>query len=241
MGAPNFARPQNASKYFVVLTNTETEYKQCEDCLHRHYDYEHDLKTLVNCENDCDNPEFTTETETRTPDTFDYENLKENLGDSIAENGGEALDEVLDHDRNYNKQAIGAFSEDKNFGDINAEIKLIAYIQSAYYEGATLDYQIQVYNGGEMVEIYDEGRPWEKCTIEDVVEDLFETKYGEHDYSDMNRGLRTIQAKNAVKWLEQQKEEIGKQIETIFETYTEHKLQCKGVFSNGEAIYETAN
>lgn len=31
MGTSNFARPENASKYFVVLTNNEEKFVKCEE------------------------------------------------------------------------------------------------------------------------------------------------------------------------------------------------------------------
>ena len=92
-----------------------------------------------------------------------------------------------------------------------------------------------VYNGYEDIEIEDSPH-WE-CTVEDVLQDLFETKYSSHDYSDMNKGLRIIQSKNAEKFCEIAISKLSEQLEKIFETYSQHKLQCDGVFSNGEAIY----
>lgn len=204
MATPNFARPQNASKYFVVLTSYQDE-----------------------------------ETgETVYPSDWAYDDLKENIGTEIESIGGNSLDEAIGHDINYHRQAIGSLSSDKYFGDINVELEIKIVVQSAYYEGATLDYLISIYNGGEMIEVED---GYYKTTVEDIVEDLFETKYNDHDYSTMNKGMRMIQSKNAVSWLNSEIEKLSKQIETILETYSEHKLNCAGVFSNGEAVYTKAS
>jgi hypothetical protein len=231
MGAPNFARPSNASNYFVVLTKSETKYKECDECNHRHYEWEYDLEKLTECENECENPTFSEDTETTAPDEFEYQDLKDNIGNSIAEIGGDVLDESFDNDRNYHRQSVGKLQEDKYYGDIEVNIRLTAVIQSAYYEGATLDYIIEIDNGESWEEVDDQD------TVSDIIDDLFQVEYNDYNYSDMSKGLRVIQSKNAVKWVEQQLPILSNKLEEIFKVYSSHKLQCNGVFSNGEAIY----
>lgn len=231
MATPNFARPQNASKFFVVLTNREEEYKECTNCNEKHYAYDYNLETTDEC-TECEAKLPTEiETETQAPHEFEYKDLKDNLGSDIAELGGTALDEAWDNDRSYNRQAVGSLSSDKYYGDLEVSVKLTVVVQSAYYEGATLDYLIEIDNG-EVFEEVDEND-----TIEDIIDDLFQVEYNDDNYSDMSKGLRIIQSKNAVKWVENEIQQLSKQIEVILENYSSHKLQCDGVFSNGEAIY----
>lgn len=49
MGASNFARPENASKYFVVLTNTEEKFVKCEECESKCYEYDGQYEETKMC------------------------------------------------------------------------------------------------------------------------------------------------------------------------------------------------
>lgn len=239
MGTPNFASPQNASKYFVVLTDKEVKYKECSECGEKHYEWEYDLDNLTRCNfNQCKGTIFEEYTETRSSDEWEYSDLKDNIGNDIEAIGGSSLDEPIGYDRNYNRQALGTLTRAKYFGDIDVELEIKVLVQSAYYEGATLDYLISIYNGGEMTEIEDGYHP---TTIEDILEDLFETKYEEHQYSTMNKGMRVIQTRYAKNWVEKQITDTSEQVEKIFETYADSELKCIGLFSNGEAIYTEAD
>ena len=228
MGTPNFASPSNTSKYFIVLTNVEEKYKQCDTCLHRHYEWEHDLSKLTSCENRCEEPTFTEESEIKAPELYECEDFISNIGEMIEELGGTAENESLDSG-SYGIQSLGYISLDKYYGDVNIEVQVTATLQSAYYEGGTLDYKIEIYNGGEMVDV---GNGRYANTIEHVIMDLMYS-------SDMPIGMQKIQSKNAEKWAENTIEKLSKEIEELFETVAGHKLQCDGVFSNGEAIYST--
>lgn len=237
MATPNFARPQNASKYFVVLTGQDTAIKKCNECGAIHYEWEDDLADINHCK-ECESDDLEETTEYVYPQDWEYDDLKDNIGNEIEAIGGSSLDEAIGHDRSYHRQALGTLTADKYFGDINVELEIKVLVQSAYYEGATLDYLISIYNGGEMIEVED---GYYKTTVEDILEDLFETKYSEHGQSDMNKGMRTIQSRYAKDWLEQQITDLSEQVEKILENYSQHKLNCAGVFSNGEAIYTKAD
>lgn len=56
------------------------------------------------------------------------------------------------------------------------------------------------------------------------------------DYSDMNKGLATIQGKLYKKWIKKKIKDFSEKIENVY-------MECstayggKGIFSNGEAIY----
>lgn len=233
MATPNFASPQNASKYFVVLTGREETIKEGKDCNAKHYEWEFDLSDINHCE-ECESDNLEETTEYVYPQDWEYDDLKSNIGYELEQIGGTSLDEAIGHDNSYHRQAIGSLSSDKYFGDINVELEIKVLVQSAYYEGATLDYLISIYNGGEYTEVEN---GYYTTTVEDIVEDLFETKYADHDYSTMNKGMRTIQSRNAIDWVQNEIDELSSKVEAIFETYSQHKLACKGVFSNGEAVY----
>ena len=195
MGATNFARPINASKYFVVLTGAVEE--------------------------------------------FEITDFIDSITEEIvsSENGRE--DTTVFNDRNYNRSSLGALNVTKLYGDIEVNITVRAILQNGYHEGATLDYQVLIYDGTEDLEITD--NYLFKCTIKEVMADLFEVQDSSVDSSEMNKGLRTIQAKNAEKFCKATISKLSQELEKIYENFTQHKLQCEGVFGNGEAIYSEIN
>ena len=117
----------------------------------------------------------------------------------------------------------------KSYGDIEVEVKVTAQIVSAYYEGASLDYRLEIYNGGEWSEVD------RNFSVEDILDDLFAPKY-EHYNSDMNKGLRTILLSKAASWGERVSEQMIDLVEEIF-TQVSKPLNVVGTFSNGETIY----
>lgn len=237
MGTPNFARPNNASKYFAVLCDVEEKSVECNECGDTYWEWEseyEEIETTKKCS--CGSEDFSFETKQRSPETWECEDFINNIGDFIEEKGGTAENESIGNDRNYPVQSLGYFQESKWYGDIEVEVRVVATLTSAYYEGATLDFTIEIFNGSEFVNI-EEG--FYTVTERDILEDLFEIGY-EHYYSDMNKGMRKLQVKNAEKWVEKIISELSEQMEQIFENYTQHKLERTALFSNGEAIYETA-
>lgn len=230
MATPNFARPSNASKYFVVLTGREEKYIECPECEKKHYEWEHTLEELKECY--LCNEDLTNEViqeEYVYPDSYESDDLIENLGYEIERIGGTKENEYLG-DRNYPIQSIGVFRESKMYGDVEITVKVTATIQSAYYEGATLDW---------LVEIEDYSDTYKHSTgsyhdesLDDIMDILFNPYY-----TDLNAGLCKIMQSKAVVWAEQTISDIGEKLEKLYEQWSGHKLHCKGVFSNGEAIY----
>lgn len=233
MGTANFASPSNASKYFVVLTGREEKYIECPECENKHYEWQHTLEELKEC--DLCNEDLQGEDiqeEYVQPEDFEYDDLISNLGYEIERLGGKKENEHLG-DRNYPISSIGVFEESKWYGDLEVTVKVTATIQSAYYEGATLDW---------MVEIECDRETWKHSTgsyydedLDDIMDMLFDPYY-----TDLNAGLCKIMQPKAVSWAEQTISEIEDKLEKLYEDWSSHKLHCKGVFSNGEAVYETA-
>lgn len=232
MSTPNFASPSNASKYYVVLTGHDQEYIECPECENKHYDWEHTLEKLKTC--DLCNEDLTSEEiqeEYKMPEDFEADDLISNLGYEIKALGGIKENEHLG-DRSYPIQSIGVFKESKMYGDVEVVVKITATIQSAYYEGATLDW---------LVEIEGYNETWKNSTgssydkdLDDIMDMLFDPYY-----TDLNAGLCKIMQPKAVDWAEQTISDIEEKLEKLYEDWSSHKLHCKGVFSNGEAIYET--
>lgn len=224
MATNNFARPENASKYFVVLTDQEVNYKECRECMHRHYDWEYNLETLKECENGCENPVFEDGTEYQQPEQFEYDDLKEQIGDYLAEQGGYSKNEYLtSSNRNYPSTELGGFRKYRWFGDMVAVVIVKAIITAGYYEGATLDYLVELAcNGIEFDREY--------FTEEELVP-IFNYS------SDMGRGMQKIQAKNMVKWSEKMEKQLAEKLENVFDIFASTKLEKVGQFSNGSAVY----
>lgn len=230
MGTPNFASPSNASKYFVVLTSREEEVLKCSECGEVHHDWESNLENLRECSN-CESEELEKEDNTVYPESWAYEDLVENLGHEIKSLGGRKESEHLDTSR-YSISSIGVIEEEKYYGDIDITVKITSTIQSAYYDGATLDWLVEVESRGETWK-HSTGSHYDE-TLEDIVDMIFDPYY-----SEMNAGLCKIMQPKAVNWVEQTISEIEEKLEKLYEDWSKHKLHCKGVFSNGEAIYET--
>ena len=224
MGTSNFARG-NTSKVFAVLMNTEETFKECSECGHKHYDYEYSLDTLNECENGCEGASFLEEeTEYRSAESYEYDELKEYLRETAEEEIKNRKDirfkeeSGSDNDRNYCATDLFSFNTSKMFGDIEISVKVIGQIVSAYYEGASLDFA---------VEFNDE----EYTNDEPDFEWLFEYQ------SEMNKGLQVLQNRNAVKWAKKTKTELIELIEEVF-TKVSQPLNVLGTASNGETFYE---
>ncbi len=240
MGASNFARG-NTSKVFAVLMNTEETFKECSECGEKHYDWEYNLETLTECNNGCEDATLTEETEYRSCEDYDYDDFIDYLTETAETKAkGTAFrysdENYSDNDRNYCATDKFSLYTSKWYGDIEVELKITGQIVSAYYEGASLDYRLEIYNGGEWSEV---SNGYYKVSVEDIVDSLFESEYDNHSFSDMNRGLRKMMLPKAMKWAENETEKMIELIEEIF-TEVSMPLNVVASFSNGETIYAKA-
>jgi len=223
MGASNFARA-NASKYYVVLTNNEVETKECQECGHVHRDWEFDLETLSECEN-CKATDLSNDTEVQEIDHFEVDDQKEYTIECLKENklykkwNGYEMDKS-DMDRNYPATTFFQIEKSKLFGDIEMEVQIALNLVGAYYEGATLDWNIEVLCQGYEI---DEANIAQELTYQ----------------SEMNKGMQAMQVKNISNWLEKTKKEGIDMVEKAFEKSSK-PYNLMGTFSNGESIYTEA-
>lgn len=233
MGASNFARG-NTSKVYAVLMNEERTFKECSECGQRHYDWEYNLSTLTECENSCEDAVLTEDSEYKAPESYDYDDFKLYLQEVAERKAKETVfsyydEEGSDNDRNYCATDLFSLQTSKSYGDIEVELKITGQIVSAYYEGASLDFRLEIYNGGEWSEVdrnYD---------VESILEGLFDVGYDSYR-SDMNKGLRTILFPKATSWAEQETEKMIQLVEQIF-TEVSMPLDVVATFSNGETVY----
>lgn len=235
MGTNNFASPSNAKNYYVVLTNREEEVKICPECGEVHHEWEYNLDTLKECTNcETDSTEVETETEYITPDDFEYDDLKSNILHDIKAIGG--YDSNMSFcDRNYNRVALGELSKSKVYADVEVEVKVTAIVQSAYYEGATLDYLIHVCIEGDEWK-YSTGSIYDEDNLDGILDEIGEIQ----SYRGLNNGMVSIIRPKAESFLEATIDTLSEQMDNLLQQYSEHKLNKVGQFSNGEAVYETA-
>lgn len=232
MGTSNFARG-NTSKVFAVLMDRKENFKECSECGEKHQDYEYNEENYKNlsvcCE--CGSDELEEKSEYVSPDEWEYDDLKsyiretaqeevKNLPYSYREEDGSG------HERQYNPNDLFSFSISKSFGDIEVDLKIVAQIVGAYYEGASLDFEVSIYSGCEDWVIEN------SRDLDDVIDCLFDRNYN----SNMSVGLQKIQSKNALKWAEKEIEQLKDLVEQVF-TKVSMPLNVVGTFSNGETIY----
>jgi hypothetical protein len=123
-----------------------------------------------------------------------------------------------DRDRNYCASNLFSYRASKWFGDLEVELQIVAQMVSGYYEGASLDYDVTVFDGDHFSD------------SEDAVLYAF-------DQSDMNEGMKVIQQRHAEVWVDRAKAQLIALTEQVFEQVS-MPLKVVATFSNGETIYE---
>ena len=216
MGTSNFSRLKNASKYYTVFMNVEEKYVKCNECDEKFYEFESEYESAESelCCNNCGSDSIEFKEEDRSLESWEIDDWESFFRERLEDIGGEHDDESGE-----GRKYIGAFSFSKWYADVLVELRFHLYYDIGYYEGANLDYDIEVYNGFEYSD-----------DIENALESIF-------DDSDLPVGMQKIQAKNAMKWIEKTKEEIAEKIENLFSEVCDNRLELVGTFSNGESIY----
>lgn len=220
MGTSNFVY-ENASKVYAVLMGHEEKYKQCQECLHRHYDWQYDLDSLTECENGCDDPDFEEESEYSQPEQWECEDFINQLQDDLQTQGFDSLD-FWDNERNYSGKYIAEKTISKQYCGIWAEVNIKVIIRSGYYEGANLDWEVtKSFNSGG-------------C------EDLSESEiFDELVWCEVNKGLATIMTPYIIRWMDNESINLIEETEKFFEKVS-MPLVVSARFSNGETWYKKA-
>jgi hypothetical protein len=152
---------------------------------------------------------------------FDYSEECQNLAEHIDEIV--SLDRVdnedYGNDRNYEAKRLGHKSISREFGDVSIEVSIIVLIRIGYYEGACLDYEIEVFENGSEQDLDGIGN-W----------------YG-YGTSRMSAGLCAIQEQNATKWAQKQVDVLSNELEEAFSKITQ-PYELIGRASNGETFYK---
>ena len=157
-------------------------------------------------------------------DDFIYDDVKDSVSNDL--NAFVKNSEVcLGYSNNYHRDAsmIEVIELTDEIAGVPLTVSIEILMRSGYYEGANLDYEIN-YNI-DSIEF-------------DDPEDAFQAYIDVATWSfDMSKGLATIQAKNAVKRLENISNELIEKVEKILKDNCTHVLQVSAIFSNGETWY----
>jgi hypothetical protein len=219
MGTSNFARG-NASKVYAVLMNVEEKFCECTECNTKYWEFDSEYQEQGETCNTCGN-ELNHDTEYRAVEEWEIDDFVEYLRETAQEKTKFNYRDLsgYDNERNYGGRYVFQLQADKNFGDVNFDVRLKAIMRGGYYEGANLDFEIEVNDDDE---VYEQSFEWE-----------FEM------HSDLPKGMQVIQRKNALKWAQKTLETMKEDIESIF-TQVSQPLNVVATFSNGETIYAKA-
>ena len=128
-----------------------------------------------------------------------------------------------DNNRNYSGNYVAEKSVYKDYGDVEIGFTLKVVIRGAYYEGATLDWELLDYNESGY-----------------SMDEAIECAKDELEYSsDMNNGLIEIQKGLIGRWMKSAIEYETEELERVFEKLST-PLQVAARFSNGETMYKSA-
>jgi hypothetical protein len=237
MGASNFARG-NTSKVFAVLMNTEEKFSKCNECDGKSWEWE-EAYIEVGSTCSCGSTDIEHDTEYRSCEDFEYNDLIYDLRETAERKAKEqgyrySKESGSDKASQYTATDLFSLCTSKSYGDLQVEIKITGQIVGAYYEGASLDFRLEISNGSEWSEVD------KNFSAEDIVTDLFEASYSDHSYSSMGKGLRKILSKKASVWAEKETSKMEALVEEIF-TEVSQPLNVVATFSNGETFYEKAN
>ena len=235
MGTSNFARG-NTSKVYAVLMDVEEKFCECTECNTKFWEFDSEYQEQGETCNTCGG-ELNHDTEYRAVESWEIDDFKEYVRETAKEEVKSLpyeyrFEDECGNERDYTSFELFSFRTSKMYGDIEVSIKIVGQLVGAYYEGASLDFEVYIDNGGEWVALEN---GYYTTTESDILNDLFAPQY-EHYYSDMNRGLRRILMNKAVKWAEKEVEQLKETIEQVF-TKVSQPLNVVATFSNGETIY----
>ena len=202
MGTSNF-HYKNASRVYAVLMSYEDEILD-------------------------ENGEPTGETETRYPEEYEVDELKDFIKNEIEDlENGRYYNWVKDSNelRSFPSSYLGSLRTYKPYGDIDIEVYIHAFLRSGYYEGACLDWTLQV-------DINGDGEYIDEDDIQYAANDI-----REYASTNMSNGLRTIMAYKAEKWIRSEADRLSGIMENIFSRNSDVELAKVATFSNGETIY----
>jgi len=147
----------------------------------------------------------------------DVEDFVEFVREIAKESAPKDIQYSKEDGRDRNASNLFSYRVSKWYGDIEVEVQVIAKMVSAYYEGASLDFEFTIFDGNHLSD------------SDDAVLYAF-------DQSDMNDGMKVIQQRHAQRWVDRVKDQLIALTEQVFEQVS-MPLRVVATFSNGETIY----
>ena len=151
-------------------------------------------------------------------DEWDIEMEMDWISDELQENGFDLNTPQSD--------ILGTKTETFSQSDMNFYISIQAKINSGYYQGANLDWNVVVESDYYSIDSYTQS-PMEEITdfIMDTFQYEFDSRIDSETFFKITDKIQSII------------EELVSQTETLFESLSTHKLTRLGTFSNGESVY----
>lgn len=169
----------------------------------------------------------------------DYEFMMDDLGYCAEDKG---FDRTSDYNRSMEMSIFaerGGYENKYNTALTEIEMTAQLGVISGYYAGATIDFDIIVTPSisGYKYHLSDFGSIFEM--VESILSDMeAEASYGNDDW---NYGIWKMNKKHVQTWLINLITKEYDACDKFCEENCDTRLYCRGVFSNGEAVYAVAN
>jgi len=153
-------------------------------------------------------------------DEFDaqdeFEMLKANLLERLSQLSEFTEGRGIDSEelRSFPSTLLGSFERSKTIGGLEISVNLIAVMRSGYYQGANLDYTVELLAGGNS-------------------NDSFRSEY---EYYSKYPNFALKHAAIAQKWAEDTLATMRRELELVY-TEVSQPLTVLARFSNGETLY----
>lgn len=164
---------------------------------------------------------------------YDYEDLREDVYNMMEEyqecdfHANSDNQRSMHELRSFCSHYIGSFVSARYIRDIcDIEVQINAFSRCGYYDGINLDYEIKVFING-----YEQDEQWKKYFS-------YVEVYDQMEYP--NKGLAKIIYRKIEKWIDFEIIRMTNNLEQIFESVCENKLEVYARFSNGETWYNEA-
>lgn len=210
MSTPNF-KVDNANKHYAVLMNREIT-----------------------------DPEG--ETTVEVPDELEMEDLlgeiKNQMNEKFKDSDVEVdnLSDSLD-DRQF---AFSLVSLSKVFAeDFELTISFRLTLNEGYYEGATLDYNVDLEETAVSGHEFENLPDYSKSDIKEVLKEWIED--WQENLDEDVESPESPDIGEMIQWINKSYGFIEQGVEDVYENICEVPLVRVGIFSNGEAVYERAN
>lgn len=161
-------------------------------------------------------------------DDFTWEDTIEKMRKVLSDKYDIDFCEGVDSDE------IGIITHSLPWMEVSFEVKL----KSGYYSGANFDVEVtwQDHFGqfmGDIAILDDSGRYPSHWIMQSIADALWNMSA----YS--SKGMCSLQAPNQIKAVRKLIDEKLPELEAILAKHSDHNLRVAGVFSNGEAVYES--